>query len=72
MYLPEGLSRWAICQMEGHYFPRGHCSCGEVNYSSLGYAGALTRWPKEWGVTEEEAEKRFALSAEKEYGDVPD
>ena len=44
----------------GDHLPVGHCSnCGNVNYSYLGYLGAVARWAKAWGITKEEADERI-------------
>lgn len=59
MNYPDGLSGWAMCQIEG-CLGYGPCSrCGETNYHLMGYIGARKRWAKTWGVSEEETEKRF-------------
>lgn len=56
---PEGLNPRAFCMMEG-CLGDGHCPrCGETNYALLGWYGAVARWAKVWGVSKEEAEKRF-------------
>ncbi len=61
---PDDIQGWQICHMEGHT-GRGHCSrCGDTNYPLLGYLGALARWSKAWGVTENEAERRFKIPQE--------
>ncbi len=58
-YYKDGLSRRDVCHMEGHS-GKGHCpDCGDVNYRLLGYYGAVARWAKEWGVTEDEAMDRI-------------
>ncbi len=60
MNYPDGLSESALCRMEGCV--SNPCSrCGETNYAALGYRGALKRWSRVWGVTEEEAGKRFKI-----------
>ena len=54
-HYPDDISNWVICQMEGCE-GKGNCPrCGEVNYRLLGYYGAVARWAKEWGVTEDAA-----------------
>ena len=51
----------AACHMGDHGGEKGHCpGCGHVNYRLLGYYGALARWAKAWGVTEDEAADRMA------------
>lgn len=58
-YLPDGLSRGAICVMEGCR-GRGPCpDCGETNYRLMGYYGAIASAAKLWGVSEDEAESRI-------------
>ncbi len=59
-YLPDGLPREAICQMEGHDYRNGVCrNCGEVNRYLMGYSGSVARWAKAWKVSEDEAERRI-------------
>ena len=56
---PEGLSGSQLCFMEG-CIGKGNCPrCGQVNYRPLGWYGAVARWAKAWGVSEDEAEKRI-------------
>ena len=48
-----------FCQMEG-CIGKGPCPrCGEVNYRLMGFYGAVARWAKKWGVSEDEAERRI-------------
>lgn len=52
-----------LCQAEG-CIGRGPCPrCGEANYRLMGYYGAVARWAKEWGVSEDDAERRMENSA---------
>lgn len=56
---PEGLSGSDLCYMEG-CVGKGNCPrCGKVNYALMGYFGAIARWAKAWGVSEDEAERRI-------------
>lgn len=56
---PDGISGRDLCYMEG-CVGKGNCyRCGEINYHLLGWYGAVARWAKEWGVTEDEAEERI-------------
>ena len=49
-----------LCLIEGCE-GKGPCPrCGEVNYRLMGYYGAVARWAKEWGVSQEEAERRIS------------
>jgi hypothetical protein len=55
----DDLSASAYCQIEG-CLGKGPCPrCGETNYHLMGFYGAVARWAKVWGVTEDEAEKRI-------------
>ena len=66
-YYPDGLSDWAICQIEG-CIGKGNCKrCGEVNYRLLGYYGAIASAAKRWGCTEDEAEDRMAQRAQDKH-----
>ena len=57
-YLPDGISGYTICRLEGCV--GAHCRrCGETNYHLLGYYGAVARWAKAWGVSKAEAEQRM-------------
>ncbi len=57
---PDSMSGSDYCHVEG-CIGKGNCSrCGSINYALMGYYGAIARWAKEWGVTEDEAERRFA------------
>ena len=68
MNYPEGLSGPAFCYMEG-CFGKGRCPrCGETNYQFMGYYGAIARWAKAWGVSEDEAERRIEESARSQRG----
>jgi len=61
-YLPDDIGPMhpGLCIMEG-CIGRGNCPrCGEINYRLLGWYGALARWAKAWGVTEDEADRRIA------------
>lgn len=65
---PDDVSGPAICYMEG-CTGKGPCpNCGETNYHLMGYYGAVARWAKAWGVTEEEAEKRIGRSQMRRAG----
>ena len=56
---PEGISGSDLCYMEG-CTGRGPCPrCGKTNYALMGWYGAVARWAKAWGVSEDEAEKRI-------------
>ena len=58
-YYPDDISGEAVCHIEG-CLGKGPCPrCGAVNYALMGYYGALARWGKVWGLTEEETELRF-------------
>ena len=55
----DGVGGADYCIMEG-CIGRGPCPrCGTINYALMGYYGAVARWAKAWGVTEEEAERRM-------------
>jgi len=59
-YYPDDISGTAICHMEG-CVGKGPCPrCGETNYAWMGYWGAVARWAKAWGISEDEAERRIA------------
>jgi len=61
---PDDISGRDLCYMEG-CLGNGVCSrCGEVNYRLMGYYGAVARWAKAWGVSEDEAMRRMDLNAE--------
>lgn len=58
-YYPDDITGPQLCYMEG-CIGKGNCPrCGEINYHLLGWYGAVARWAKAWGVSEEEAEKRI-------------
>lgn len=58
-YYPEGIGGADICYMEG-CMGKGPCpNCGETNYRLMGFYGAVARWAKAWGVTEDAAEQRI-------------
>lgn len=62
-YYPDDLPLSAYCEIEG-CIGRGPCPrCGKVNYALMGYYGAIARWSKVWGVSEEEAERRMVAKA---------
>ena len=55
------LATRAACAMGDHGGLKGHCpDCGDVNYRLLGWYGAVARWAKAWGVTEDMAIDRMA------------
>lgn len=57
---PDGMRPEDYCHTEG-CIGRGRCPrCGSINYGLMGYYGAVTRWARAWGVSEEEAERRIA------------
>ncbi len=58
------LATRAACAMGDHGGLRGYCpDCGHINYRLLGYYGAVARWAKAWGVTQDEAEDRMVRHA---------
>lgn len=58
-YLPDDVGGPDLCYMEG-CVGRGKCPrCGKTNYALMGHYGAVARWAKEWGVSEEDAERRM-------------
>ncbi len=58
-YYPDDIPLSAYCEMEG-CVGKGNCPrCGTINYHLMGWYGAVARWAKAWGVSEEEAEKRI-------------
>lgn len=66
-YYPDDISGRDVCYMEGCR-GRGPCpDCGETNYHLMGYYGALARWSRAWGVTEDEAEERITAHQEAAY-----
>jgi len=61
---PDDISGRDLCYMEG-CLGNGVCSrCGEVNYRLIGYYGAVARWAKAWGVSEDEAARRIEAHRE--------
>lgn len=63
-YYPDDISGSALCHMEG-CSGKGPCPrCGKTNYALMGFYGAVARWAKAWGVTEEEAERRMTAKYE--------
>ena len=57
-----------LCQIEG-CMGKGPCPrCGEVNYALMGYYGAVARWAKTWGVSEDEAQRRMENNARRRDG----
>ena len=62
---PDGLSGSDMCHMEG-CVGRGPCPrCGKTNYPLLGWYGAVARWAKVWGISEDEAEWRIMENQER-------
>ena len=65
---PEGLNGRDYCYMEG-CIGKGPCPrCGKTNYAWMGYWGAVARWAKTWGVSEEVAQRRITLRQAHERG----
>ena len=65
---PDGLHSSDYYHMEGCV--SNPCTrCGRTDYHELGWRGALARWSKEWGISEEETERRFL---EKYVNESPD
>lgn len=63
-FYPDDITGPALCYMEG-CVGKGPCPrCGETNFRLMGYYGALARWARAWGVSEDEAEHRFIEHAE--------
>ena len=59
-YYPDDITGPQVCYMEG-CVGRGPCPrCGEVNYRLMGYYGAVAKWAKAWGISQDEAERRIA------------
>lgn len=64
---PDNIMHSDLCYMEG-CIGRGRCPrCGSINYALMGYYGAVARWAKAWGVTEDEAERRMVEHADAKY-----
>jgi len=56
---PDDISGSDYCLIEG-CIGRGPCPrCGETNYALMGFFGAVARWAKVWGISEDEAERRI-------------
>lgn len=56
---PDDIQGWQLCLIEG-CIGKGRCPrCGKINYQLMGYYGALARWAKKWGISEDETERRF-------------
>ena len=61
---PDDISGSDYCHMEG-CLGGGTCPrCGKTNYRLMGYYGAVARWAKAWGVSEDEAMRRMDMNAE--------
>ncbi|KKM66908.1 hypothetical protein LCGC14_1476540 [marine sediment metagenome] len=59
---PDDVSGSQLCYMEG-CLGKGPCPrCGETNYRLMGFYGAVARWAKVWGITENEAESRITAN----------
>lgn len=57
---PDGMHGSDWCHVEG-CIGKGRCPrCGRIDYGWMGYWGAVARWAKKWGVSEDEAERRFS------------
>lgn len=56
---PDDITGWQLCYIEG-CLGIAHCPrCGKTNYHLMGYFGAIARWAKAWGISEEAAEARI-------------
>ncbi len=56
---PDTMSGSDYCHVEGCE-GKGPCPrCGNTDYAWMGYWGAVARWAKEWGVSENETQSRF-------------
>ena len=61
---PDGLQPRDYCLIEG-CIGKGPCPrCGKTNYHLMGFYGAVARWAKKWGLSEDEAERRITARQE--------
>ena len=64
----EDVTGADLCHIEG-CIGRGPCPrCGETNYALMGFYGAVARWAKAWGVSEDEALNRMTQDRRESMG----
>lgn len=69
-YYPDDIPLSAYCEMEG-CVGKGPCPrCGKTNYHWMGFWGAVARWAKTWGVSEDEALKRIEQHQRRTADDI--
>jgi hypothetical protein len=66
-YYPDDITGPQVCYIEGHIGKGRYPRCGAINYVLMGYYGAIARWAKAWGISEDEAEARIAANQEREW-----